>query len=195
MFDSLKTNRLPYKKDSRESQEEFKNAKNEGYYEPIMGSKRITENINVKEKKEEKVDVNKKKIPPKSAGRPDGTEGTPQEERTVTPVGQGESEAKFDFEKLKDNMILSQKLSSLAEAELRKIHKVKRLNKKQKEIAIEICDIIICNEEPENWEKNIASYCKKPQDNNKKRVQQVQQICAEHNVDTYLGSLLLASKF
>ena len=192
LFDSLKTNRLPYKKDSLESQEEFKAAKNDGYYEPIMGSKRVTENINVK--KSEKVNVSKNKVPPKAAGRPEGTEGTPQQERKITPVGQGESEANFDFNKLKDNMILSQKLNYLAEAELRKIHKVKRLNKKQKEIAREICDIIICNEEPEKWEKSIASYCKKPQDNNKKRVQQVQEICAEHNVDIYLGSLLLASK-
>ena len=189
LFDALKTNRLPYQRDSLESQQDFKEAKNDGYYEPIMGSKRITENINVK--KSEKVKVSKQ------AGRPEGTEGTPQENRTITPVGQGEaSEAmKFDFNLLKDNMILSQKLGGLAEAELRKIHKVKRLNKKQKEIAAEICDIIICNEEPKNWEKSIASYCKKPQDNNKERVKQVQEVCAEHNVDIYLGSLLLASKF
>mgnify|MGYP003626815115 CR=1 FL=1 len=191
LFDSLKTNRLPYRKDSLESQEDFKKAKNDGFYEPIMGSKKITENINLKEK----VDVDKKESPPKSAGRPEGTEGIPQEERKSTPVGQGEASVKFDFARLKDNMILSQKLTSLAEAELRKIHRVKRLNKKQKEVAAEICDIIICNEEPSRWEKSVTSYCKKPQDNDKERVKQVHAICAEHNVDIYLGSLLLASKF
>ena len=189
LFDSLKTNRLPYKKDSEEAQEEFKKAKNEGYYEPIMGSKRVTENINVKSNKSPNIK--------KSAGRPDGTKGTPQEDRTITPVGQGEgrAEVEFDFNKLKENMILSQKLTSLAESELRKIHKVKRLNKKQKEIAAEICDVVICNEEPSKWESTLSSYCKNPQDKNKDRVNQVYSICDEHNVDTYLGSLLLASKF
>jgi hypothetical protein len=187
LFDSLKTNRLPYKKDSVESQEEFKKSKDEGYYEPIMGSKRITENINVNRNKSPKIK--------KAAGRPDGTKGIPQQDRTITPVGQGEASTQFDFNKLKENMILSQKLTSLAEAELRKIHKVKRLNKQQKEIAAEICDVIICNEEPSNWENNLSSYCKNPQDKNKDRVNQVYSICEEHGVDIYLGSLLLASKF
>jgi hypothetical protein len=195
LFDSLKTNRLPYRKDSLESQEGFRKAKNDGFYEPIMGSKRITENINLKEKKSEKIQVTKKKAPPESAGRPEGTEGVPQENRKITPVGGGEASAEFDFNLLKENMILSQKLAPLAEAELRKIHKVKRLSKKQKEIAAEICDIIICNEDPSNWEKSISPYCKKPEDHNSKRVQQVHEICAEHNIDVYLGSLLLASKF
>jgi len=187
LFDSLKTNRLPYRKDSIESQEEFKRAKDDGYYEPIMGSKRITENINVNRNKNPKIK--------KPAGRPDGTEGTPQQDRTITPVGQGEASTQFDFNKLKENMILSQKLTSLAEAELRKIHKVKRLNKQQKEIAAEICDVVICNEEPLNWESSLSSYCKNPQDKNKDRVNQVYSICEEHGVDIYLGSLLLASKF
>ena len=187
LFDSLKTNRLPYRKDSIESQEEFKKAKDDGYYEPIMGSKRITENINVNRNKNPKIK--------KPAGRPDGTEGTPQQDRTITPVGQGEASTQFDFNKLKENMILSQKLTSLAEAELRKIHKVKRLNKQQKEIAAEICDVVICNEEPLNWESSLSSYCKNPQDKNKDRVNQVYSICEEHGVDIYLGSLLLASKF
>jgi hypothetical protein len=195
LFDSLKTNRLPYRKDSLESQEEFKQAKNDGYYEPIMGNKKVTENINVKEKKSEEVDVDKEKIPPEEAGRPEGTEGTPQESKKMTPVGQGDASVKFDFNLLKDNMILSQKLGGLTEVELRKLHKVKRLNKKQKEIAAQICDIIICNEEPSNWEKSIASYCRKPEDKDKERVKQVHDICVEHNVDLYLGSLLLASKF
>ena len=194
LFDSLKTNRLPYKKDSLESQREFKESKNEGYYEPIMGNKKITENINVKEKKTEKLDEDKNEVPPKSAGRPDGTEGTPQEDRTITPVGKGDASAKFNFDLLKDNMILAQSLTGLTEAQLRKMHKVKRLNKKQKEIAAEICDIIICNENPENWKKSVASYCKKPHDHNLDRVKQVHSVCVEHHVDTYLGSLLLASK-
>ena len=68
-----------------------------------MGSKRITENINVNRNKNPKIK--------KPAGRPDGTEGTPQQDRTITPVGQGEASTQFDFNKLKENMILSQKLT------------------------------------------------------------------------------------
>ena len=100
LFDTLKTNRLPYKKDSLESQDDFRKAKDEGYYEPIMGSKRVQENINVN--KQEKVEVNDENPDvPQSAGRPDGTDGTPQEEKTITPVGQGDSKAQFNIGRLK----------------------------------------------------------------------------------------------
>ena len=34
-----------------------------------------------------------------------------------------------------------------------KIHKINKLDKSQEEIAGQICDLIVANEEPKNWNK------------------------------------------
>ena len=91
-------------------------------------------------------------------------------------------------------MIHGQKLESEVEKSLRKLHNIKRLNKKQKEVAKQITGIIIANEEKENWASSVENYLKKPIDKHPKRVKQVEKIAFEHDLDYYLASILLASK-
>ena len=136
----------------------------------------------------------KKKSPKisKPAGRPDGSSGIPQQNRKTSPVGGGETSG-FSLDKIKENMILAQKLETSIQGELRKVNKLKRLNKTQKQVAAEICTVIVSNEKPEDWIKSVKKYCKSPIDTNKERVQEVMQIAATHGIDTYLASLLASS--
>jgi hypothetical protein len=185
---ALDTGRLPDKESSLENQREYMKLRNEGLYTPLVGGSPLSQTI--------KVEKNDKKKPnnlPKDSGRPEGTSGIPQESRKISPVGQGESSAHFSMDKVKDNMILAQKLESSVASELRKMHKVKRLNSAQKEIAIEISETIIANEEPKIWQKSIKKYCAKPIDHNSDKVQLVREIAAKHQIDFYLASILASS--
>ena len=156
----------------------------EGLYEPIMSKDPLGG-------------------PPASndEGRPAGTKA-PQETKNVSPIGQGEqskftkaseSPLKYSLAHLKDNMILSQKLNSEVLSHLKKMHKVKRITKKQKQVAEAICDLIIVNESPSEWLNCVSKYCEEPMDHNLDRVKKVQDIAYENNLDTYLASLLLGS--
>ncbi len=185
---AIESGRLPDKETSLENQKEFLEQKNEGLYSPLIGGAKIVqEGVEVEEEDEEET--------PKEAGRPDGTEGIPQESTKVTPVGQGEgaSAEAYSVVKIKENMLLAQKLESSVGSELRKIHKVKRLNKNQKDVAIQISEIIVANEKPEDWNKSIKKYCKKPIDQNLERVEAVREIAAKHQLDFYLASILANS--
>ena len=91
-------------------------------------------------------------------------------------------------------MILAQKLELSVKSELKKIHDIKRMSKKQSEVAEEICHLIIANEAPEKWNENIEKYCKSPKDTNTERIKEVEGLAVEHQVDFYLASILYASK-
>lgn len=183
---ALDTGRLPDKETSLENQREYLKLRNEGLYTPLVGGSPLAKTVKVEDNK-------KQKTLPKDAGRPDGTSGIPQENRKISPMGQGESSANYSLDKVKDNMILAQKLESTVATELRKIHKVKRLNKTQKEVAIQISETIIANEPPEEWAKNAKKYCKQPIDHNSERVKLVKEIAAKHQLDFYLASILASS--
>ena len=91
-------------------------------------------------------------------------------------------------------MLLAQKLETTIQSVLRKKHKIKRLNKNQKQVASQITDVIISNEEPENWISKAGEYCDDPRDKNKEKTQEVQRVACEHEIDMYLAALLVASK-
>ena len=175
---------LPDEESSVESQEKFSDLKDKGLYEPLIGGARTTTNNQPK------------KPDPKENGRPAGSNGIPQEQKNISPIERGKSiaEDNYSLSKLRDNMILAQKLELEVEKELRKLHKIKRLNKKQKDVGKQISETIIANTPPEEWTASIGKYVGNPVDQNTERVKEVENIVFEHNVDYYLASLLLASK-
>jgi len=171
---AIETGKLPEAPDSVESQEKFKQYRDQGLYEPLIGGGAGKEEA------------------PKENGRPAGS-GTPQTTKNVKPVGTGEGYA-FVLEAVKKNMILAQKLESEICANLRRIHKVKRMSKKQKTVASDICEIVMANELPQNWISKAREYCEEPKDKNLDRVKQIQDLAFEHQVDNYVATILYASK-
>ena len=212
---AIETGRIPSAEESLVAQKEFKVHKNQGLYEPIVGGPATQKELadkagklqkEMKEKDIKQADKNQKQMmkqgqqpmqpmqpgqqPQPAIKQPPGSpggDGAPQEKER-------ESKSFFSFNKIKDNMILFQNLEKKVEAHLRKSHKVKKLNNKQKEIATQVSEVIIANEISDDWEKSIAEYCEKPVDKNHDVVEEISEICLEHQVDTFMGSVLYHSK-
>ena len=181
IVEALESNRLPTKDQSLESQDEFADYKEKGYYQPVIGGAKTPPSPNNAPEKE------KEEIPNES-GRPSGSGGEPQENPAIA------SEQRFDFSKIKDHMILAQKLEKEVQSSLRKKHGIKRLNKNQKGISEEIANLIVANEEPSSWLDKIDDYLDNPKDKNHDRLKDVYKVSEEYSVDFYLASLMVASR-
>ena len=128
---------------------------------------------------------------PQMTGRPPGVK-KPKEEDKKTPVGT-KATLNFSLSKIQEHLNLSDKLNLEVEASLRQIHKRKRLSKQQKEVAREITNIVIANEDPPNWLAKAGRYAAEPTDRNHERVKEVQDVAYEHQVDDFLAGILYAS--
>jgi hypothetical protein len=170
---AIGTGRLPEPQDSISSQEKFRELKDKGLYQPLIGGAKMGE-----------------------AGRPSGSTGIPQATKNVNPIGQGkQSKATFfDVERIKNNFVLASKLQDKVEASLREKHALRKLSRQQKEVANEITKIIIANENPEIWETVAKEYIENPKDKNQDVINNIHEIAAEHNVDSYVASILFHSK-
>jgi len=175
---AIDTGRLPTSEESVESQQRFKDLKDQGLYQPLIGGAKIGAG---------------------EAGRPSGTTGIPQSTKNVKPIGEGRQskasvEEKYSLLKVKENLVLAQKLEEEVAASLRKKHNIKKLSYNQKEVSEQIAKIIIANETPENWMSKIEDYIKQPVDQNQEIVANVNSIACDHQVDSYLASILYHSK-
>ena len=171
---AIESGKLPDPPDSVESQEKFKQYRDQGLYEPLIGGGKEKEEL------------------PKENGRPEGAKA-PQTTKNVKPVGTGDGYA-FVLDLVKNNMVLAQKLESEVCSNLRKLHDVKRMSKKQKVVAAEISEIVMANELPQDWISKAKEYCEEPKDKNLDRVNQIQKLAHEHQVDNYVATILFASK-
>ena len=214
-MEAMETGRLPLREESLESQEGFKELKDKGLYEPMVGGpntqkeladKQAEVQMEIQDKSIEQADkiakapqpANKK--PSNESGRPAGT-NSPQTTKEVKPIGakytkDGKQYKSYNFllTKVKDSFIEADKLNKKVESSLKRKHKVKELNEEQKAIAFDITKIIVANEEPKNWNSKAKDYIKSPVDTNPDRIKEIQIIAAEHQVDDYLASILYLSK-
>ncbi len=173
---AIETGILPNQEESQESQNSFKALRDKGLYQPLIGGAKANE-----------------------AGRPQGSTGVPQSTKEVSPIGQGKQskasvEEKYSLSKVKENLVAAQKLEEEVSSALRKKHNLKKLSYNQKEVAEQISKIIIANESPENWVSKIEDYILKPIDQNQEVVSNINSIACEHQVDSYLASILYHSK-
>ena len=166
---AIESGRFPTPEESLESQKKFQEHKNEGLYEPLIGGAKM----------------------PQMTGRPPGVK-KPKEEDKKTPVGT-KATLNFSLSKIQEHLNLSDKLNLEVEASLRQIHKRKRLSKQQKEVAREITNIVIANEDPPSWLAKAGRYAAEPTDRNHERVKKVQDVAYEHQVDDFLAGILYAS--
>jgi hypothetical protein len=171
---AIETGRLPSKQDSLISQQEFKQLKDNGLYQPLIGGAKVGS----------------------EPGRPSGSSGVPQTTKNISPIGTGkQSKATlFDIDKIKNNFVLASKLQDKVEASLREKHSLRKLSKQQKDVAFEITKIIVSNENPELWESTAQDYINQPKDKNIQVISDIQEIALEHSMDSYLASILYHSK-
>ena len=168
-LEAIESGRLPEPSESVESQKKFKDLKEDGLYSPLIGG-------------------------PQEAGRPEG-EKSPQTTKKVSPVGdKSVGNVKFSVEKIKENLLLAQKLESEVQEQLKLKYDNKRVTNKIRSMSDEICKIVMANESPEKWVEKVGNYIVNPTDTNNNKIKEVQDIACEHQVDDYLASLLHASK-
>jgi len=168
---AIESGRFPTLEESLESQKKFQEYRKEGLYEPIIGGPKL----------------------PQMNGRPPGTKKRKEEDKK-TPIGT-KATLNFSLSKIQENLNLSDKVNTEVEASLRKIHKRKRLSKQQKEVAREITNIVIANEDPVNWLAKAGRYAAEPTDRDHERVKKVQDVAYEHQVDDFLAGILYASVY
>ena len=181
---AIESGRMPTVEESLESQQKLKNYKDDGLYEPVLGNKPPRD-----------VPNQKARPVPQQKGRPEGT-GVPKETDTKNPIGlKADKQTRFSLTKIQDNLGLADKLNLEVESALRQLHNRKRLNKTQKEIAQQISNIVIHNEDPENWLAKAGRYAAEPIDRNEDRVKEIQSIAYEHQVDDFLAGILYCSKY
>ena len=179
---AINTGRLPTEEESKESQEGYRELRDKGFYEPVLGGPFTNKGGN----EGKPSDSNETQT-----GRPEGTSGIPQETKNVSPIG---ASTQFSLSKVRDNLILAQNLVPEVENQLRKFHKKRKLSQQQKEVASEIASIIIANEDPSYWKDNISKYITNPIDSNESRIKEIREIAYEHQIDDYLASILYNSK-
>lgn len=164
---AIRTGRLPTDQESVESQKKFKDLKNQGLYQPIIGGAAG------------------------AAGRPAGSSGIPQSTKNIKPIGTSKA---FSVLKIKDSILAAQNLEEEVKASLRKKFNIKKLNNQQKEMAEKIGELIIANENHENWQNKISDYVNEPFDKNLKQVSEIESLASEHQISSYLASLLYHSQ-
>jgi hypothetical protein len=169
---AIEKGRLPTEEESLESQQKFKDLRDQGLYQPIIGGSA------------------------QQSGRPAGTTGIPQSTKNASPIGQkgAKVKANFSLSKIKENILASQTLEEEVKSALRKKFNVKKLTNQQKEDSESLTEIIIANEVPENWNSKIKDYIDKPFDKNFEQVNAIQELASEHQITNYLASLLYYSK-
>jgi len=166
---AIETGVLPTPDESVQSQTSFVDLKDKGFYQPLIGGPKV------------------------EAGRPGGTTGIKQATKNVKPIGTS-SKANYSVMKLKNIVEATSKLGEEVENSLKKKHKLKKLNDKQKEVALDITKIIVANEDKSNWNSKINEYIETPVDKNPQRIDEIHEIACEHQVDSYMASLLYHSK-
>lgn len=165
-FAAIETGKLPSPENSVESQQKFKENRDKGLYKPIVGGPKEGD----------------------GAGRPSGSKA-PQTTKKISPIG-----ASFSLTKIKDNLLLAQKLQTEVTNSLKTKFKLENLSESQAKIAEEISDVIIANEESNSWLNKINEYLDNPIDKNPEQVKKTNEIAAEFGVDSYLASILNHSK-
>lgn len=174
---AIETGRLPTNEESLESQQKYKDLRDQGFYQPLIGGGAQAG----------------------GAGRPSGSTGIPQSTKNIKPIGQGQQskasiEEKYSVLKIKEYLSKAQKLEEEVGTKLREMHNIKKMSNQQKEIAEQISHIIIANENPENWNDKISDYISNPVDSNEEAVKEVQEIAYNHQLDSYISSILRHSK-
>jgi transcription termination factor NusB len=171
---AINTNVLPEPYELAESQKEMILEKEQGFYEPLLNPKQ----------------------PAGQAGRPSATPAA-QTTQKITPVGQ-KSVASYKFstklisQTLKDKDALE---AGICDA-LKKKYKIKKLNQAQKNIALDVANIIVSSEEKTNWTKSINNYIENPiSDVTKNEIsKEVFDIAAYHEIGPDEAAVLYHSK-
>jgi len=188
-FDVFQSGRLPTHEESIESQKRYKDLKQKGYYQPIIGG--------VKDPAESASPSSSggSKNPAGNSGRPAGTGGNKQSvtRKQASASDVEESANKFSCEKMKVVISSITALEKNIQSELKAKFKIKKLNAEQIEVASDIAILIAQNEHLSDWAKNYKSYIDDPSRCNLEISDKIDELAISHNLDNRSASILFHS--
>lgn len=165
-LEALQTGRLPNHEDSLESQRKFKEYRESGIYQPLIGGKQDMSGSS-----------------PRS-GRPSGSGGESNVETT---------RANFSMKKVVENFGKYDQLEKIAASVIKDREGIKRLSKRQNEVVKIVAETVARNNPTENWDSlAVKDVLDNPvSDNN---IGEIEDIAVEHGVDMKTAILLFHSK-
>ena len=177
-FRAIETDTLPEFDESIESQRKFKELKDEGLYEPILGGN--------KDEQGEK-------------GRPAGTKGIEQTTQNVGPIGKNRGMAeKFSTAAIAGVMSALHSFTSSVEKSFRSKYEKKKLSKAQKDLASELALVIASRYEASEWEDQLDKYMQDMTllntENMTDVAKQVDAIAANYQIPAASASILFHSR-
>jgi hypothetical protein len=188
-FHAMETGVLPEGNQLDGPQEKYVNQRKEGKFTPLVGGNNMAE-----------TGENGGSPDPNNSnnGRPEGTDGTPQSTKNVSPIGTSNAKDLFSLKGLelilKDFSGFVQK----TEASLRKQNKVKKLNKKQKDFAYTLAENIFKTTIKPNWEEKLERTIKNPKEEllniETNVVEGIDDISDKYEIDDLQAALLYHSK-
>lgn len=163
---------LPDKDEMETGQREYKQDRDKGLYVPLVGGSKDGG----------------------QAGRPDGTKGTKQTTKKISPIGTSRGHELFSISKIVKNMKFSENLIEELSSYLKDKFKIKQLNDKQNEIITSFAKVIINSYPSEEWIKSISKTIKNPPKISEKIQEELDNISLGYDVDDWTASILRHSK-
>jgi hypothetical protein len=180
-FQAIETGRLPTPEESLESQQTFKENRDKGLYQPLVGGP-----ADQKELAEMGFDAKLEQIK-STPGRPPGSK-SPKKPAAVGGIQ--------SFKALTEALVGYGKLSDTLAHIVKTDYKLTELDDNQNQLLNEAAELVMANEPIANWENEqlLREYLENPEaKRNPSRLQQLEEIKAQFNCANFLGCILLNS--
>jgi hypothetical protein len=188
-FDVFQSGRLPTSEESVESQKKYKELKDKGYYQPLIGGSKDSEKPN---------SSGGSKNPAGDVGRPSGTSGIKQSSPRKVSIQVSAEDNKnnnvFSCSKMKNVISSLTALEKNIESTLKKKFKIKKLNEQQLEVLSDIAMLVAQNEKVEDWNCTYQDYINNPSKSNPRIYEQIDHLASVHSLDARSASILFHSK-
>jgi hypothetical protein len=169
------TGKFPKVEELAPAQEKFVEDREKGFYNPIVGG------VPMVEGPDQSDDV---KGPNKTAGRPEGTSGSPKVN----------SEATYSRKKIQETIGELESVRASIKDLMKKEMKIKRFTKKNEKILDSLCEAIVCSTDCDSWTQKAVSCVSNLEEIEKLDVLPgILSIAAENELDNYSAAILYHS--
>jgi len=189
-FDVFQSGRLPTSEESIESQKKYKDLKEKGYYQPLIGGVKDPSGA------QSAGSSGGSKNPAGNSGRPSGTGAIKQSvpRKQVSGSSNLENVNQFSCDKIKITISSLTSLEKKIESILKAKFKIKKLNKDQIEVASDMAILIAQNEELIEWNNICESYIQDPSKSNPEIYNKIDELAINHSLDNRSACILYHSR-
>ncbi len=198
-LEALDTGRLPTTDESLEHQPEYRQQRDKGFYEPLVGGPYDQLKLaKLQTDTQVKMSQNKAAAPTSPGGRPNSVNTKQTTQKIGISRGSVEESISlgeaYSLSKIKENLILASELRTEVKGYIAKKKKIKKFNEEELKIIDGISEVIIANSQPKDWVSNIEKYAHNPINDNEERIKLIDEIAIQHGLDPKFAVYLIDSK-